>query len=251
MIWFTVLIVTICIIRPYIESISVRRIASERKKVSYYKEQSFFYALILLFFVLLLFYFHLSFASFGWNPVYLQTILDSNAYPAIVEYLLLFSFAGFLFISFMISWMNDHGERIFLEQELPLSVEATVPNTSRERSWWFVYSGVSGVVESIVYFPAFYYFFQTLLFIENTWLLAVVMGFAYFMSQLAFQRDRLSFQTLLVGTGLAALYIMTNSIVLILFFYALSFLVYDVYQDDLNYLESKSTLSKRVNRRSQ
>ncbi|MBM7703815.1 hypothetical protein [Metabacillus iocasae] len=244
MIWFTVLIVTICIIRPYIESISVRRIASERKKVSYYKEQSFFYALILLFFVLLIFYFNFSFSTFGWNSVYFQTIQDSHAYPAVFEYLLLLGFVGFLFVSFMIGWMSDHGERVFLEQELPMSVEATVPTTKKERSWWFTYSGVSGFVESVVYFPAFFYFFHTLLLIQNNWLLAAVMGLAYFMSQLAFQRDRLSFQTFLVGTSLSALYIMTNSIIFILFFYALSFLVYDVYQDDLNYKGNHVTKKK-------
>ncbi len=46
-------------------------------------------------------------------------------------------------------------------------------------------------VESTVYFPSFYLYSHYILAIENTWVLAVLIGIGYFLSQLAFQRDRL------------------------------------------------------------
>ena len=48
------------------------------------------------------------------------------------------------------------------------------------------------LVESTVYFPSFYLYSHYILAIENAWVLAVLIGIGYFLSQLAFQRDRLS-----------------------------------------------------------
>ncbi|TYR81725.1 hypothetical protein FZC66_07785 [Priestia megaterium] len=234
MIAFTCLIVIISIIRPYFESVTVKRIVSEDKKIRYYKEQSFFYVLILLLYVVLMIHYKVPFSSWGFQNVYLDTIQRTSAYPTWIEYLLLLIFAGFIGLSIMLQWMKDHGETVFMEQELPLSIEATVPKTDRERKWWLTYSGISSAVESLVYFPSLYLYTHELLLIQNNWLLALAMGTGYFMSQLAFQRDRLSFQTLLIGIGLAALFIMTQSIAIVALYYAFSFLIYDIYQQDRN-----------------
>ncbi|WP_282022660.1 hypothetical protein [Priestia flexa] len=234
MIAFTCLVVIISIVRPYFESIMVRRIISEEKKVRYYKEQSFFYVLILLLYVVIMLYYALPVEKWGLQTVYLDTIQQKNMFPAWVEYLLLLIFLGFIVLSIMLQWMKDHGETVFMEQEMPTSIEATVPKTKRERKWWLTYSGTSSVVETLVYFPSLYIYIYDVLQIQNSWVLAVLIGLGYFMSQLAFQKDRLSLQTLVVGVGLGAMYIMSDSIAIIAFYYAFSFLVYDIYQQDRN-----------------
>ncbi|MFS3930675.1 hypothetical protein ACL9SP_18625 [Priestia flexa] len=234
MIAFTCLVVIISIVRPYFESIMVRRIISEEKKVRYYKEQSFFYVLILLLYAVIMLYYALPVEKWGLQTVYLDTIQQKNMFPAWIEYLLLLIFLGFIVLSVMLQWMKDHGETVFMEQEMPTSIEATVPKTNRERKWWLTYSGTSSIVETLVYFPSLYIYIHDILQIQNSWLLAILIGLGYFMSQLAFQKDRLSLQTLVVGIGLGAIYIMSDSIAIIAFYYAFSFLVYDIYQQDRN-----------------
>ncbi|ANF46768.1 hypothetical protein P5618_015485 [Priestia megaterium] len=238
MIVFTCLIIIISIIRPYLESVTVKRLASEGKKVRYYKEQFFFYVLILLFYIAVMVYHRVPISMLGLQGVYLDTIHRTAPYPAWIEYLLLLIFAGFIILSIMLQWMKDHGETVFVEQEMPTSIEATVPKTEREQKWWLAYSGISSFVESTVYFPSFYLYSHYILAIENTWVLAVLIGIGYFLSQLAFQRDRLSVQTLLVGIGLGALFIMTKSVVIMVLYYGFSFLIYDIYQQDRNLVKS-------------
>ena len=68
--------------------------------------------------------------------------------------------------------------------------------------------------------------------------ITILIGIGYFLSQLAFQRDRLSVQTLLVGIGLGALFIMTKSVVIMVLYYGFSFLIYDIYQQDRNLVKS-------------
>lgn len=179
-------------------------------------------------------YYALPVEKWGLQTVYLDTIQQKNMFPAWVEYLLLLIFLGFIVLSIMLQWMKDHGETVFMEQEMPTSIEATVPKTKRERKWWLTYSGTSSVVETLVYFPSLYIYIHDVLQIQNSWVLAVLIGLGYFMSQLAFQKDRLSLQTLVVGVGLGAMYIMSDSIAIIAFYYAFSFLVYDIYQQDRN-----------------
>ncbi|WP_248291830.1 hypothetical protein, partial [Priestia megaterium] len=169
MIVFTCLIIIISIIRPYLESVTVKRIASEGKKIRYYKEQFFFYVLILLFYIAVMVYHRVPISMLGLQGVYLDTIHRTAPYPAWIEYLLLLIFAGFIILSIMLQWMKDHGETVFVEQEMPTSIEATVPKTEREQKWWLAYSGISSFVESTVYFPSFYLYSHYILAIENTW----------------------------------------------------------------------------------
>ncbi|MCM3006215.1 hypothetical protein [Priestia koreensis] len=232
MIWYILLFLLIFLIRPFVENVTVSRTLSERKKVQFYREQFLAYLVVLVVFIFIVTRFHIPLVELGWKGVYLDTVRESKAFPSLVKFLLMVGFVFFILLSFGIQWMKDHGESIFEKEELPKSVEVTFPDTLKEKQWWFAFVGLSSIVEGVVYVPYCIYFFVHVLHIHNSWLLSLGTAVVYFSSQLAFKRDRLSIQTFLVGAYLAGVYIVTESVLILVLFFALSFLVYDVYQQD-------------------
>lgn len=239
MIWFTFLLLFLAVIRPYFESVAIPRLGTGAKRLRFYKEQTIFYVLILLFFGAVIALYEIPLSLFGWNGAFLETVEASLFFPKVINYLLLLGYVLYLLLCFAIQWMKDSGEQVFGEDELPASIEMTLPKTKKEYGWWLVYSVFSSLAEAIVYIPFFVYFVQQLLRIDNPYLVVLYTALLYMMSHLAFQKDRLSIQTLLVGAFLAALYMITSSIVPLLLFYGVSFLISDSYQESQRQLDKQ------------
>ncbi|MDQ0243071.1 hypothetical protein J2S09_000607 [Bacillus fengqiuensis] len=231
MIWFTFLLLFLTVIRPYFESVAIPRLGTGPKRLRFYKEQIAFYVFIFLLFGAVIVLYEIPLSFFGWNGAFLETVNESTYFPKVISYLLLLGYVLYLLLCFAIQWMKDSGEKVFDENELPRSIEVTLPKTKKEYSWWLVYSVLSALAEAVVYMPFFIYYVQQLLRVDNPYLMILCTALLYMMSHLAFQKDRLSIQTLLVGAFLAALYMMTNSIVPLLLFYGVSFMISDLYQE--------------------
>lgn len=231
MIWFTFLLLFLTIIRPYFESIAIPRLGTGPKRLRFYKEQTVFYGFILLLFGAVITLYEIPLSLIGWNGAFLETVNESTYFPKVINYLLLLGYVFYMFLCFVIQWMKDSGEKVFDENELPSSIETTLPKAKKEYPWWLSYSIFSSLAEAVVYFPLFIYYVQHLLRIENPYLTVLCTAFLYVMSHLAFQKDRLSIQTWLVGASLAALYMVTSSIIPLLLFYGVSFLISDLYQE--------------------
>jgi hypothetical protein len=231
MIWFTFFLLFLTVIRPYFESVAIPRLATGTKRLRFYKEQTFFSILIFLFFGAVIALYEIPLSMFGWNGAFWETVNESAYFPKIINYLLLLGYVLYVLFCFAIQWMKESGEQVFEKDELPPSIETIFPRTKKEYRWWLIYSIFAFLAEAVVYIPFFVYFVQQLLLVGNAYLLVLGTALLYMMSHLAFQKDRLSIQTLLVGAFLAALYLITSSIIPLLLFYGVSFLISDLYQE--------------------
>jgi hypothetical protein len=231
MIWFTFLLSFIFIIRPYFESVSIPRIVTEPKRIRFYKEQIVFYCFILFLYAMILTFYQIPLSFVGWNGAFLETVNESPYFPKVISYLVLLGYVLYLLLCMALQWMKENGEKVFEEDELPPSIEVTLPQIKKEYPWWIGYSVVSSLTEAVVYIPLFIYYIQQLLGVEHAYLMVLWTAVLYFMSHLGFQKDRLNIQTFLVGAFLAALYIVTNSIIPLLLFYGMSFIISDMYQE--------------------
>lgn len=236
--FFIVLFMFIVIFRPLLEWRAVKKWGKSSKRIQFFVEQSLFYIIILLGYMTLFKYEGISFSFMGWKATSFSAF-HASPLPSFFKYLILALFAFFIITVILVAWIKRNKEaNIFGEETLASSYHVFTPQKKEEVASWSFFSCLHVAVESLVYFPFFYFLYVHIFHVTNIWLVLVFITCAYYVVQLAFSYDRLSIQPFIIGLFLSSLYVLTESVLPLLLFYICNF-VLEIYHVEEEFQRQK------------